>query len=182
MSGAGHDPASGTKVTVWTNGDGTIRKGIYFLPNLLTTGALFAGFYAVVAAMDGNFEKAAIAIFVAMILDGLDGRVARMTNTQSAFGAEYDSLADMASFGLAPALVMYEWSLYSLVDVSYVLGKLGWLGAYRTRIAQWQELIQVVESAVSFIRFHGLYRNCQADLLREPTYEAHSPLAKRVRQ
>ena len=98
-------------------------RGIYLLPNLFTTAALFAGFYAVLAAMNDQFEKAAIAIFVAMILDGLDGRVARMTNTQTAFGAEYDSLSDMVAFGLAPSLVMYEWSLSSL-------GKLGWLAAF----------------------------------------------------
>lgn len=108
----------------------TRRRGIYLLPNLLTTGALFAGFYAIVAAMNGKFEQAAVAVFIAMILDGLDGRVARMTNTQSAFGAEYDSLSDMASFGLAPALVMYEWSLSSLVEYGWQWGKLGWLGAF----------------------------------------------------
>ena len=98
-------------------------RGIYLLPNLFTTAALFAGFYAVLASMNDQFEKAAIAIFVAMILDGLDGRVARLTNTQTAFGAEYDSLSDMVAFGLAPALVMYEWSLFNL-------GKLGWLAAF----------------------------------------------------
>lgn len=98
-------------------------RGIYLLPNLFTTAALFAGFYAVLAAMNGQFEKAAIAIFVAMLLDGLDGRVARMTNTQTAFGAEYDSLSDMVAFGLAPSLVMYELSLSTL-------GKFGWLAAF----------------------------------------------------
>jgi CDP-diacylglycerol--serine O-phosphatidyltransferase len=99
------------------------RRGIYLLPNLFTTGCLFAGFYAIVAAMANRFEPAAIAIFIAMILDGLDGRVARLTNTQSDFGAQYDSLADMVAFGLAPALVVYEWSLSGL-------GKLGWLAAF----------------------------------------------------
>jgi CDP-diacylglycerol---serine O-phosphatidyltransferase len=99
------------------------RRGIYLLPNLFTTAALFAGFYAIVSSMDGDFEAAAVAIFVAMILDGLDGRVARLTNTQSAFGAEYDSLSDMVSFGLAPALVAYEWSLSEM-------GQLGWLAAF----------------------------------------------------
>ncbi|MFT4560622.1 MAG: CDP-diacylglycerol--serine O-phosphatidyltransferase [Gammaproteobacteria bacterium] len=99
------------------------RKGIYLLPNLLTTGALFAGFYAIVAAINGRYEPAAISIFVALVLDGMDGRIARITNTQSDFGAEYDSLSDMVSFGLAPALVAYEWVL---VD----LGKLGWLAAF----------------------------------------------------
>ena len=87
------------------------RRGIYLLPNLFTTAALFAGFYAIVQAMNARFEQAAVAIFIAMVLDGLDGRVARLTHTQSAFGAEYDSLSDMVSFGAAPALVMYEWAL-----------------------------------------------------------------------
>ncbi|MFC3681723.1 CDP-diacylglycerol--serine O-phosphatidyltransferase [Bacterioplanoides pacificum] len=99
------------------------RKGIYLLPNLFTTGALFSGFYAVVASMNGHFENAAIAIFIAMILDGLDGRVARLTNTQSDFGAEYDSLADMVSFGVAPALVAFSWALQDL-------GKVGWVAAF----------------------------------------------------
>ncbi len=99
------------------------RRGIYLLPNLFTTAALFAGFYAIVQAMNDRFEVAAIAIFIAMVLDGLDGRVARLTRTQSEFGAEYDSLADMVSFGAAPALVMYEWALKDL-------GKLGWAAAF----------------------------------------------------
>lgn len=99
------------------------RRGIYLLPNLFTTGALFCGFYAITSAMNGQFEVAAIAIFIAMVLDGLDGRVARLTNTQSAFGAEYDSMADMISFGAAPALVMYAWSLSAL-------GKAGWVAAF----------------------------------------------------
>lgn len=99
------------------------RKGIYLLPNLFTTGALFSGFYAIVASMNGDFINAAVAIFVAMILDGLDGRVARLTNTQSDFGAEYDSLADMVSFGVAPALVAFSWALQDL-------GKLGWVAAF----------------------------------------------------
>ena len=98
-------------------------RGIYLLPNLFTTGALFSGFFAILAAMNGHFHQAAMAIFVAMILDGLDGRVARMTNTQSAFGAEYDSLADMVSFGLAPSLVMYQWALTDM-------GNAGWLAAF----------------------------------------------------
>src|SRR5712691_2675650 len=92
------------------------RRGIYLLPNLFTTAALFAGFYAIVQAMNGRFDHAAIAIFVAMVLDGLDGRVARLTKTQSAFGAEYDSLSDMVCFGAAPALVVYEWALLSMAN------------------------------------------------------------------
>ncbi|WP_415886755.1 CDP-diacylglycerol--serine O-phosphatidyltransferase [Neptuniibacter sp. QD37_6] len=98
-------------------------RGIYLLPNLFTTGALFSGFYAIVASMNGHFENAAIAIFVSMVLDGLDGRVARMTNTSSAFGAEYDSLADMVSFGVAPSLVVFSWVLDDI-------GKLGWFAAF----------------------------------------------------
>ena len=99
------------------------RKGIYILPNLFTTANMFAGFYAIVLAMNGSFENAPLAIFVAMVLDGLDGRVARWTHTESDFGAQYDSLVDMISFGLAPALIMYEWALSGL-------GKVGWLAAF----------------------------------------------------
>lgn len=99
------------------------NRGIYLLPNLLTTAGLFSGFFAIVASMNNQFESAAVAIFIAMVFDGLDGRVARMTNTQSDFGAEYDSMADIVSFGMAPALVMYNWALHDL-------GKLGWLAAF----------------------------------------------------
>ena len=105
------------------NGKKVRHKGIYLLPNLFTTGALFSGFYAIVAGMNGDFSQAAIAIFVAMVLDGLDGRVARLTNTQSSFGAEYDSLADVVSFGVAPALVAFSWMLQDL-------GKFGWIAAF----------------------------------------------------
>jgi CDP-diacylglycerol--serine O-phosphatidyltransferase len=113
------------------------RRGIYLLPNLFTTAALFAGFYAIVSAMDGKFEAAAIAVFIAMVLDGLDGRVARLTNTQSDFGAEYDSLSDMVSFGIAPALVMYEWALSDL-------GRYGWLAAF----------VYTVSAALRLARFN----------------------------
>lgn len=99
------------------------RRGIYLLPNLFTTACLFAGFYAVLTSMKGGFEAASIAVFVAMVMDGLDGRVARLTHTQSDFGAEYDSLSDMVAFGVAPALVVYLWALSGL-------GKLGWLAAF----------------------------------------------------
>lgn len=105
------------------NGKKVRRKGIYLLPNLFTTSALFAGFFSVVAGINGDFTAAAVAIFIAMILDGLDGRVARMTNTQSAFGAEYDSLSDMLSFGVAPALVAFNWILQDV-------GKTGWVVAF----------------------------------------------------
>jgi len=110
------------------------RKGIYLLPNLLTTGALFAGFYAIVAAIDaghgGDFRIAAWSIFAAMFLDGLDGRVARLTSTSSEFGKEYDSLSDMVSFGLAPAIVTYQWGVARLADYGPAWGKLGWLAAF----------------------------------------------------
>ena len=120
------------------------RRGIYLLPNLFTTAALFAGFYAIVQAMNGRFQDAAVAIFVAMVLDGLDGRVARLTKTQSAFGAEYDSLADMVSFGAAPALVVYEWALRSL-------GKPGWIAAFvyvagaALRLARFNTMLEVAD-------------------------------------
>jgi CDP-diacylglycerol--serine O-phosphatidyltransferase len=99
------------------------RSGIYLLPNLFTTSGLFAGFYSIIAGINSRYEAAAIAVFVAMIMDGIDGRIARMTNTQSDFGTQYDSLSDMISFGLAPALLMYEWSLFNL-------GKVGWSAAF----------------------------------------------------
>ena len=120
------------------------RKGIYILPNLFTLAALFGGFYAVVMAMNGRFEQAAIGVFCAMVLDSLDGRVARMTNTQSTFGEQMDSLSDMVSFGAAPALIMYEWALQGL-------GKLGWLAAFvycaggALRLARFNTNIGVVD-------------------------------------
>ncbi len=120
------------------------RRGIYLLPNLFTTAALFAGFYAIVQAMNVNFDQAAVAIFVAMLLDGLDGRVARLTRTQSAFGAEYDSLSDMVCFGAAPALVIYEWTLRGM-------GKLGWIAAFvyvagaALRLARFNTLLEVAD-------------------------------------
>lgn len=106
------------------------RRGIYLLPNLFTTGTLFAGFYAVLSAVEGNYMPAAIAIFLGMLCDALDGRVARLTNTQSDFGKEYDSLADMVTFGLAPALVMYQWSLHDLVEYGRFGKQLAWTAAF----------------------------------------------------
>ena len=105
-------------------------RGIYLLPNLFTTGAMFAGFYAIVAAIGGRYSEAALAVFVAGVLDGLDGRVARLTGTQSDFGVQYDSLSDLVSFGLAPALVMYTWSLSSLTEYGSLWGKIGWAAAF----------------------------------------------------
>jgi CDP-diacylglycerol---serine O-phosphatidyltransferase len=136
------------------------RRGIYLLPNLFTTAALFAGFYAIVQAMNQLFEQAAVVIFIAMVLDGLDGRVARMTRTQSAFGAEYDSLSDMVSFGAAPALVVYEWALKGM-------GKLGWIAAFiycagaALRLARFNTNIDVVDKRY----FQGLPSPAAAALI-----------------
>ncbi len=135
-------------------------RRIYLLPNAFTTAALFCGFFAIVQAMNANFDAAAIAIFVAMILDSLDGRVARMTNTQSAFGEQYDSLSDVVSFGAAPALVIYEWSLRGL-------GKLGWLAAFiylagaALRLARFNANIGVVDKRY----FQGLPSPAAAALI-----------------
>ena len=128
-----------------------LRRGIYLLPNLLTTGALFSGFYSIVAAMNQQFESAAIAIFVAIVLDGMDGRIARLTNTQSAFGMQYDSLSDMISFGLAPSLVMYQWALFGM-------GKLGWLAAFVYTVCAALRLARFNTQATSIDRrfFQGL--------------------------
>jgi len=105
-------------------------RGVYWLPNLLTSSALFAGFYAIVAAIDYNFEKAAIAVFVAMVFDGLDGRVARWTHTESSFGKEYDSLSDMVSFGLAPAIVTYQWGVARITEYGPLWRRFGWLACF----------------------------------------------------
>nr|WP_133500625.1 CDP-diacylglycerol--serine O-phosphatidyltransferase [Lysobacter terrigena] len=105
-------------------------RGIYLLPNLFTTGGMFAGFFAIISAAQGRFPDACVAVFVAAILDGLDGRVARLTNTQSEFGVQYDSLADLISFGLAPSLVMYHWALSTLRLDGATPGKIGWIVAF----------------------------------------------------
>jgi len=120
------------------------RRGIYLLPNLFTTAGLFAGFYAVIAAMGGRFEAAAIAIFIAMFMDGLDGRIARMTNTQSDFGKEYDSLADMGSFGLAPSLVMYLWALQPLGKVGFACAFIYAAGA-ALRLARFNTQVGIID-------------------------------------
>jgi len=136
------------------------HRGIYLLPNLFTTGAMFAGFYAMTSAINGRFESAAIAIFVAMILDGLDGRVARMTNTQSEFGVQYDSLSDMVSFGVAPGLVMYLWAFESL-------GKLGLFAAFvhtaggALRLARFNTQVEVADKRY----FQGLPSPAAAAIL-----------------
>jgi CDP-diacylglycerol--serine O-phosphatidyltransferase len=139
----------------------TVRhRGVYLLPNLLTTGALFAGFYGIVAGMKGQFETAAIAIFVAMFFDGLDGRVARLTGTTSAFGVQYDSLSDMVSFGVAPALISFSWALSSM-------GKLGWAATFvyiagaALRLARFNTQVGVADSRY----FRGLASPAAAALL-----------------
>jgi CDP-diacylglycerol--serine O-phosphatidyltransferase len=136
------------------------RKGIYILPNLFTLAALFAGFYAVVMAMNGRFEQSAIGIFCAAVLDSLDGRVARMTNTQSAFGEQMDSLSDMVSFGAAPALIIYEWALKGL-------GRWGWIAAFvycagaALRLARFNTNIGIVDKRF----FQGLPSPAAAALI-----------------
>jgi CDP-diacylglycerol--serine O-phosphatidyltransferase len=144
----------------WLAGGRIRRTGIYWLPNAITTLALFAGFYAIVQAMNNRFELAAIGVFCAMVFDGLDGRVARLTRTQSAFGAEYDSLSDMVSFGAAPALVIYEWALKDM-------GKLGWVAAFvycacaALRLARFNTNLGVVDKRF----FQGLPSPAAAGLI-----------------
>jgi CDP-diacylglycerol--serine O-phosphatidyltransferase len=150
------------------------RRGIYWLPNLFTTVALLAGFYAIVQAMRGRFEQAAMAIFVAMVFDGLDGRIARLTRTQSAFGAEYDSLSDMVSFGVAPALVVYVWALQDFDGMKgmqwlgpWLTTKLGWIAAFiycacaALRLARFNTTLEVADRRF----FQGLPSPAAAGLI-----------------
>lgn len=129
----------------------TPPRAVFLLPNLFTTGGLFAGFYAIIAAAQGSFENACIAVFVAALLDGVDGRVARLTHTQSEFGVQYDSLADLVSFGMAPALVMYYWALQHLRLEGVTAGRLGWLAAFlyaacaALRLARFNSQVSVVD-------------------------------------
>jgi len=120
------------------------RRAIYLLPNLLTTGTVFAGFYGIVASIDGHYTPACIAVFVAALLDGMDGRLARITHTESEFGKNYDSLADMVAFGMAPALIVYLWGLKALAEYGWAWGKLGWLAAF----------LYVVAAALRLARFN----------------------------
>jgi CDP-diacylglycerol--serine O-phosphatidyltransferase len=136
------------------------RRGIYLLPNLFTTAGLFAGFFAIIAAMGGRFEAAAIAIFIAMFMDGIDGRLARMTNTQSDFGKEYDSLADMVSFGLAPSLVMYQWALTPLGKVGFAAAFVYAAGA-ALRLARFNTQVGIVDKRY----FQGLASPAAAALV-----------------
>lgn len=115
--------------------DGKPGRGVYLLPNLFTTGTLFSGFYAIVAAIDNNYSRAGMAVFFAMLFDGLDGRIARWTNTQSAFGKEYDSLSDMVAFGLAPSIVAYQWGVERIAEYGKLWGRFGWLAAFFYAVA-----------------------------------------------
>ena len=150
-------------------------RGIYLLPNLFTTGGLFAGFYAIIAASQGRFDDACIAVFVAAILDGVDGRVARLTHTQSEFGVQYDSLADLISFGLAPALVMYHWALSMLAFDSATAGKIGWIAAFlyaacaALRLARFNSQVAVVDKRW----FVGLASPAAAGLMASSVWLAH---------
>lgn len=145
------------------------RRGIYLLPNLFTTAAMFSGFYAIISSINGRFEAAAMAIFIAMLLDTMDGRIARLTNTQTNFGAEYDSLADLVSFGVAPALVMYLWSLSDL-------GRLGWAAAFAytvfaaLRLARFNTQVATADKAF----FQGLPSPAAAALIAGSVWVCHS--------
>jgi CDP-diacylglycerol---serine O-phosphatidyltransferase len=127
------------------------RKGIYLLPNLLTTGCLFSGFYAIIAAIDKNFAPAGMAVFIAMLFDTLDGRTARLTHTETAFGKEYDSLADMVAFGVAPATIAYQWGVVRIAEYGRAWGRFGWLAAF----------FYVVAAALRLARFNA--RSAGAD-------------------
>ena len=150
-------------------------RGIYLLPNLFTTGGLFAGFFAIIAASQGRYAAACIAIFVAAILDGIDGRVARLTNTQSEFGVQYDSLADLVSFGMAPALVMYHWALVSMRLDGSTPGKIGWLVAFlyaacaALRLARFNSQVATVDKRW----FIGLASPAAAGLMASFVWTCH---------
>jgi CDP-diacylglycerol--serine O-phosphatidyltransferase len=176
---SGQEPATGVaprldmlvdehEEEVSENGQTVRYQGIYLLPNLFTTAALFAGFYAIIAALRGDFENAAVAIFFAMLLDGLDGRIARLTNTSSKFGAEYDSLADMVSFGVAPALVVFSWALDGL-------GKFGWSAAFiyvacaALRLARFNTQIDTADKNY----FTGLASPAAAAILASTVWVCH---------
>ena len=150
------------------------RRGVYLLPNLFTTGGLFAGFYAIVAGINGRYDDAAIAVFVAGLLDGIDGRVARLTNTQTDFGMQYDSLADLVSFGLAPALVMYTWALSELGAFGPVWAKVGWSAAFlyaacaALRLARFNTMVGTTDKRY----FIGLASPAAAGLMMSFTWAA----------
>ena len=120
-------------------------SGVYLLPNLITTGSLFSGFYSIISSINGDIITSIFAIIVAMILDGLDGRVARLTKTQTSFGAHYDSLSDMICFGVAPALLMYTWSLSNFNTFGWHWSKIAWISCF----------IYVAAAALRLARFNS---------------------------
>ena len=133
------------------------RRGIYLLPNLLTTASLFSGFYAIVAAIDKHFAPAGIAVFVAMVFDSLDGRIARLTRTETSFGKEYDSLSDMVSFGLAPAIVAYQWGVVRIAEYGGAWGRFGWLACFFYAVAAALRLARFnIRTVVDKRYFEGL--------------------------
>lgn len=149
-------------------------RAIYLLPNLLTTGTLFAGFYGIVAAIDGNYTPACISVFIAALLDGLDGRLARLTHTESEFGKQYDSLADLVAFGMAPAIIVYQWGLKTLADYGWAWGKLGWLAAFVYAVATALRLARFNVGARSIDRrfFEGLPSPSAAGLVSSMVWVA----------
>jgi len=161
------DPQSPSSKGKTESSQGKPHRGIYLLPNLLTTGALFAGFYAIVAAINGKFESACEALAIACVLDGLDGRIARLTNTQSEFGVQYDSLSDLVCFGLAPALLVYLWSLSGMAQFGTMWAKVGWLVAFlfaacaALRLARFNAQVGVADKQF----FQGLASPAAAALL-----------------
>ena len=148
-------------------GEKRVHRGVFLLPNALTTGALFAGFYSIISGINGHYTASAIAVVVAGLLDGLDGRVARLTNTQSEFGVQYDSLSDLISFGLAPALLAFNWSLASMRELGPLAGKLGWLAAFlfvacaALRLARFNTQVAVADKSY----FQGLASPAAAGVL-----------------
>ena len=152
-----------------------MRRGVYLLPNLFTTGALFAGFFAIVAAIHGKPVQAAVAVLIAGLLDGLDGRIARLTNTQSEFGTQYDSLSDLISFGLAPSLLIYTWSLSALRDYGGFVGKLGFAAAFlyaacaALRLARFNTQVGVADKRF----FQGLASPASAGLMVSYVWTCH---------
>lgn len=168
-------------VELVSEGGKSVRhKGVYLLPNLFTTAALFGGFYAIIAAVKGDFEMAALAIFWAMIFDGLDGRVARMTNTSSEFGVQYDSLSDMVSFGVAPALVMYQWALADLgkfglgVAFVYTAGAALRLARFNTQVDEVDKrfFIGLASPAAAAVVAGIVWVGCDVDLAGRPSITA----------
>ena len=151
------------------------RRGVFLLPNLLTTGNLFAGFYGIVAAIDGNFDRASIALFIGMLFDGLDGRVARWTHTETLFGKEYDSLSDLVAFGLAPAIIVYQWGVARLAGYNEAWGRIGWLVTFFYAVATALRLARFNTRTASVDKryFEGLPSPAAAAVVASFIWSAH---------